>query len=149
VLDWTGSGAPRAAGMSMRQFTPWAQALGGFLAHHGIEGFLTNAAKVRENDEDETRWRAFLTCWHERHGGQRMTAAELRRDAEPVHFGGDVQDPWGGQFITTDSGRLPNPLQLGRLLTGQAGRWRGDHVLRAGKNERGDRGEFWVERHGG
>ncbi|SCL21338.1 hypothetical protein GA0070616_2273 [Micromonospora nigra] len=149
VLDWTRRGAPRVSGLSMRQFTPWAQALGGFLAHHGIDGFLTNAADIREIDEDETRWRAFLTCWHDRHGGRAMTAAELRQDAEPMHLGSDVNDPWDGQFITTHNGRLPNPLQLGRLLTGQAGRWRGDHVIRAGRNDRGDRSVFWVERHQG
>ncbi|EWM67982.1 MULTISPECIES: NAD-dependent epimerase/dehydratase family protein [unclassified Micromonospora] len=147
VLDWTRQGAPKVKGLSMRQFTPWAQALGGFLAHHGIDGFLTNAAEVREIDEDETRWRAFLTTWHERHAGRPMTAADLRRDAEPLHLGSDAHDPWDGQFITTAAGRLPNPLQLGRLLTGQAGRWRGDHVIRAGRNERGDRAMFWVERH--
>ncbi|MDM4720116.1 hypothetical protein QTQ03_26485 [Micromonospora sp. WMMA1363] len=145
VLDWTRQGAPRVTGVTMRQFTPWAQYLGGFLAHHDIAGFLTNAADVREIDEDETRWRAFLTCWHDRHGDRQMTAAELRRDAEPLHLGSDINDPWNGQFITTQAGRLPNALQLGRMLTGQAGRWRGDHVLRAGKTERGDRGLFWVK----
>ncbi|KIR64271.1 hypothetical protein [Micromonospora haikouensis] len=149
VLDWTRQGAPRVSGLSMRQFTPWAQALGGFLAHHGIDGFLTNAADVREIDEDETRWRAFLTCWHDRHSNRPMTAADLRRDAEPMQIGSDTHDPWDGQFITTHNGRLPNPLQLGRLLTGQAGRWRGEHVVRAGKNDRGDRSVFWVEHHQG
>ncbi|WBB81292.1 hypothetical protein O7606_07955 [Micromonospora sp. WMMD882] len=149
VLDWTRQGAPRVSGLSMRQFTPWAQALGGFLAHHGIDGFLTNAADVREIDEDETRWRAFLTTWRDRHGGRALTAAELRKDAEPVMLGSTEHDPWDGQFITTHNGRLPNPLQLGRLLTGQAGRWRGDHVIRAGKNDRGDRSVFWVEHHQG
>jgi hypothetical protein len=146
VLDWTGNGAPRAAGMSMRQFTPWAQALGGFLTHHGIEGFLTNLADVRAIDEDEQRWGAFLACWHERHGSNPSTSADLRRDAEPMHLGSDVHDPWDGQFITTPAGRLPNPLQLGRLLTGQAGRWRGNHVLRTGPHERGNRAVYWVER---
>ncbi|MGC5308767.1 hypothetical protein [Micromonospora zamorensis] len=149
VLDWTRRGAPKVSGLSMRQFTPWAQALGGFLANHGIDGFLTNAADIREIDEDETRWRAFLTCWHDRHGGRAMTAAELRQDGEPMHLGSDVNDPWDGQFITTHNGRLPNPLQLGRLLTGQAGRWRGEHVVRAGRNDRGDRSVFWVEHHEG
>lgn len=148
VLDWTGNGAPRAVGVAMRQFTPWAQALGGFLAHHGIDGFLTNLAEVREIDEDETRWRGFLACWHERHGNKPMAAVELRRDAEPLHqFGGDSLDPWDGQFITTPNGRLPNPLQLGRLLKGQTGRWRGDYVIRAGRHGRGDRAVYHVEHH--
>jgi hypothetical protein len=147
VLDWTGHGAPKAAGMSMRQFTPWAQSLGGFLAHHHVSGFLTNAEEIRGVDEDETRWRAFLSCWHDRHGGKQMTAADLRKDGEPNHLSGEAFDAWDGQFITTHNGRLPNPLGLGRLLTGQIGRWRGPYVVRGGKNERGDRNVFWVERH--
>jgi hypothetical protein len=147
VLDWTRHGAPRANGLTMRQFTPWAQALGGFLAHHGIDGFLTNAESIRDIDEDETRWRAFLACWHDRHTNRRFTAAEIRADGEPDHFAGIQTDRWDGQFITTHTGRLPNALALGRLLTGQTGRWRGDYVLRAGKHERGDRNVFWVEHH--
>lgn len=150
VLDWTRAGAPRACGVSMRQFTPWAQALGGFLAHHGIDGFLSNMASVRDIDEDETRWRAFLACWHDRHGSEKeLTAAELRSDAEPDLLNGIHVDRWDGQFITTHNGRLPNPLALGRLLTGQAGRWRGDYVIRCRKNDRGDRKVFYVEHHQG
>lgn len=149
VLDWTQAGAPRSYGISMRQFTPWAQALGGFLTHHGIDGFLTNIAEVRGIDEDETRWGGFLSCWHEKHGTKPLTAAELRRDAEPMQLGPDLHDPWDGQFITTPNGRLPNPLQLGRLLTGQNGRWRGNYVIRAGKHERGNRAVFHVEHHDG
>ncbi|MEV0826396.1 hypothetical protein [Nonomuraea rubra] len=147
VLDWTQAGAPRASGFAMRQFTPWAQHLGGFLAHHGIEGFLANAADVRGIDEDETRWRAFLSCWHTLHATAPMTAAELRRSAEPDRIGEQEHDHWDGQFITTHTGRLPNPLSLGRLLAGQVGRWRGDYVIRSGKNDRGDRNVFWVECH--
>ncbi|WP_433297413.1 hypothetical protein ACQP2F_40960 [Actinoplanes sp. CA-030573] len=149
VLDWTGNDAPRSTGVSMRQFTPWAQALGGFLAWHGIDGFLSNITAVRDIDEDETRWTTFLACWHERHGETPMSAAELRADAEPDQLNGVHVDRWDGQFITTATGRLPNPLQLGRLLTGQNGRWRGDYVIRAGKHERGNRAVFHVERHPG
>lgn len=147
VLDWTGHGAPKATGMAMRQFTPWAQALGGFLAHHSIDGFLANAADVRDIDEDETRWRSFLACWHSLHGSEPMTAAELRRSGEPNRIGFEEDDSWDGQFITTHTGRLPNALSLGRLLTGQVGRWRGDYVIRSSKNDRGDRNVFWVECH--
>ncbi|MBT8225438.1 MAG: hypothetical protein HKP61_21870 [Dactylosporangium sp.] len=147
VGDWICSGAPRCRGLSMRQFTPWAHALGGFLAHHQVGGFLANQATVTSIDEDAIRWRAFLTCWHTRHGGRQVTAAELRRDGEPDHIGGDEHDAWEGTFITTHTGRLPNTLSLGRLLTGQVGRWRGTYVIRTGRNERGDRSVFWVEHH--
>ncbi|GID26817.1 hypothetical protein [Paractinoplanes brasiliensis] len=148
VLDWTRNGAPRDAGLSMRQFTPWAQALGGFLAHHGIDGFLTNITDVRAVDEEATRWRGFLSAWHERHGSTPVTAAKLRASADPVQLGGELHDPWDGLFITTKNGRLPNAIVLGRILNGQNGRWRGEYVLRAEPSERGDRSVFHVEHHG-
>jgi hypothetical protein len=59
-----------------------------------------------------------------------------------VHCARDGRPP-----ATTHNGRLPNPLALGRLLTGQIGRWRGPYVVRGGKNDRGDRNIFWVEHH--
>ncbi|XVV14426.1 hypothetical protein ACQP2X_08805 [Actinoplanes sp. CA-131856] len=149
VLDWTRAGAPRSGGLSMRQFTPWAQALGGFLAHHDVDGFLTNITDVREVDEDATRWRGFLSAWHERHGSTPVTAAKLRASADPVQLGGELHDPWDGLFITTKNGRLPNAIVLGRMLTGQNGRWRGEYVLRAEPSERGDRSVFHVEQHDG
>lgn len=147
VLDWTRGGATRAAGLAMRQFTPWAQALGGLLAHHGIDGFLTNMAEVRGVDEDEVSWRGFLACWHDRHGDKEMTAAELRADGEPDLLNGMHADRWDGQFITTKNGRLPNPMYLGKMLTGQAGRWRGEYVIRKRLTDRGDRAWFKVERN--
>lgn len=147
VLDWTRNNAPRTHTFSMRQFTPWAQSLGGFLAHHQIGGFLANAADIRTIDDDETRWRAFLATWHDRHADRQMTAADLRKDAEPEHAGGDLHDRWDGQFITTHSGKLPNHISLGRLLTGQIGRWRGSYVIRSSMNPRGDRRVFWIEHH--
>jgi hypothetical protein len=148
VLDWIRNGAPKDTSLMMRQFTTWAQALGGFLHHHGVSGFLTNAAELRDIDEDETRWRAFLATWHERHGEQPLRSVELRRDGEPDHFGGVEHDPWDGQFITTKSGRLPNHIGLGILLAGQVGHWRGPYVIRKSVSERGDRGKYWVEKHG-
>src|SRR3981189_2208011 len=43
VLDWTVNGAPPATGVpQMRQFTRWAQHLGGVLNHHGVTGFLAH-----------------------------------------------------------------------------------------------------------
>jgi hypothetical protein len=148
ILDWIQAGAPRDSSISMRQFTPWAQALGGFLHHHGIHGFLTNAADVRGIDEDESRWRAFLATWHERHGPKPLTAAELRAGYEPnppTFAGIQATDPWDGTFITTPTGRTPNAIGLGRYLTGQTGRWRGPYVIRSDKGPRGDRNRFWVE----
>jgi len=103
-------------------------------------------AQVRSVDEDEVNWRGFLVCWHDRHGDKEMTAAELRADGEPDLVNGLHADRWDGQFITGRTGRLPNPNHLGKMLTGQAGRWRGEYVIRKRLTDRGDRAWFKVER---
>ena len=78
VADWTRSGAPRRPGLTMRQFTPWAEAVGGFLAHHGITGFLGNVETVRDIDEEEAAWTAFFAQWRKIHGD---TVADQQRPA--------------------------------------------------------------------
>ena len=55
----------------------------------------------------------------------------------------------GRLFITNKNGRLPNAIVLGRMLTGQNGRWRGEYVIRTERSERGDRSVFRVEHHDG
>jgi hypothetical protein len=144
VLDWTAAGArPSPAVPAMRQFTRWAQHLGGFLDHHQIPGFLTNAADALELDDDAAEWRAFLLRWDELHGDRRLTAHELRRTAE---LGPGGSDPWGGLFPTTAAGQLPTVKSLGRRLTGQLGRWRADVVLRSIPDPHGHGRTYWVDR---
>jgi hypothetical protein len=53
-------------------------------------------------------------------------------------------DPWNGCFPTTGSGHLPTVKSLGRRLTGQIGRWRGDIVLRSTPDARNGR-TYWVQ----
>jgi hypothetical protein len=132
VVDWTRQGAPRQTGTTMRQFTPWAEAVGGFLAHHGIEGFLGNVEEARDSDEEDATWTAFLAKWHERHPGKWKTTHEIRLDADVPSFG---PDPWNGLFPTDDRGRFPSEISLGMLLTGQIGRFHGSFVLRSDKDK--------------
>ncbi|MGW5642216.1 hypothetical protein ACWEV3_11020 [Saccharopolyspora sp. NPDC003752] len=143
ILDWTAAGAPISTSVpQMRQFTRWAQHIGGFLEHHGIGGFLANAEDSRELDDDAAEWRAFLLRWHALHGQKRLTANELRASAEP-ELG---TDPWVGSFPTTNTGKLPSAKSLGRRLTGQIGRWRGDIVLRSAMDTDTNARAYWVER---
>jgi hypothetical protein len=129
ILDWTAAGAlPSTAVPAMRQFSRWAQYLGGFLEHHGISHFLANTGEARDLDDDAAEWRGFLHRWLTLHGTRPLTAHQLRRTAEPGPAG---TDPWDGLFPTTGSGVLPTVKSLGRRLTGQIGRWRGDIVLRS------------------
>ncbi|MCI2423959.1 hypothetical protein MOQ72_41830 [Saccharopolyspora sp. K220] len=143
ILDWTANGAPTSTLVpQMRQFTRWAQHIGGFLEHHGITGFLGNAESARELDDDAAEWRAFLLRWHTLHGEKHLTANELRASAEP-DWG---TDPWVGSFPTSPTGKLPSAKSLGRRLTGQIGRWRGDVVLRSVTDTHTSSRVYWVER---
>ncbi|GAA1033389.1 hypothetical protein GCM10009565_83230 [Amycolatopsis albidoflavus] len=129
VLDWTAQGAPIATDVpQMRQFTRWAQYLGGFLAHHGIDGFLGNADAGRDLDEDASEWYGFLSTWHHLYGEEPQTAQQLRAGAEP-EFG--APDQWKGTFPTTITGKPLSAKALGKRLAGQVDRWRGDKVLRS------------------
>ncbi len=142
ILDWTAAGAPTSSTVpAMRQFTRWAQHLGGFLEHHDVPGFLANADDARDLDEDAAEWRAFLLHWADLYGDTARTANELRRTAEPD----TGADPWDGLFPALPSGRLPSVKSLGRRLTGQVGRWRGDVVLRSATDPHGHGRSYWVE----
>ena len=128
VADWTRSGAPRREGLTMRQFTPWAEAVGGFLAHHGIGGFLANVETVRDIDEEEASWAAFFAQWRKLHGERWLTSNELRLSADvPLN----EHDPWDGCFVADGRGRPPTSKSLGKLLTGQIDRYRASYVLRS------------------
>jgi hypothetical protein len=131
IMDWISHGAPRQAGVTMRQFTPWAEACSGFLGHHGIKGFLANAESTRSMDTDDAMYGAFLARWHQIHGDQWLTAAELRASADMPPGG---LDPWEGLFPFRNRGKLPEPITIGRRLEGQENRWRDSYVLRSAKD---------------
>jgi hypothetical protein len=130
VADWISHGAPRQTGPAMRQFTGWADAVRGFLAHHGIEGFLANAETVRDIDDDEADWTAFFAQWRKIHGDKWVTSNELRQSANIIDVGGQPADQWDGLFRTDHRGYPVTVKALGKILTGQIGRWRGTYVLR-------------------
>jgi hypothetical protein len=139
VIDWTSKGAPHQTGVTMRQFTPWAEAVGGFLAHHGVKGFLANIESARSIDDEEATWTSFLAKWRKLHDGKWFTTHELRLDADtpPGQF-----DKWDGLFLTDHRGRIPSEVALGKRLGGQVGRWRSSYVLR-GDQDRHSKVKTW------
>jgi hypothetical protein len=88
------------------------------------------------------RFEFILLQWHALHSGTRLTANQLRHSAED-EIGGD---PWNGCFPTNANGRLPTVKSLGRRLTGQVGRWRGDIVLRSANDPATNAHTYWVTR---
>jgi hypothetical protein len=143
VADWTRQGAPRQPGLTMRQFTTWAEAVGGFLVCHGIPGFLANVETVRDIDDEDAAWAAFLGQWRKIHGDQRLTSNALRLSADTPHGG---LDPWDGLFVDDARGRMPSTKSLGKMLTGQIDRFHGSYVLRSSKTGGHDNVRtWWVE----
>lgn len=147
VVDWCRHGAPQAAvgdgGVpQMRQFTRWAQHLGGFLQHHGIPDFLTNHTDAAELDDDANEWAAFLHAWHNIFRTRPVRARDLCASADPEP---GRPDPWAGTFPTTPSGRTLNVKSLGKRLTGQVGRWRGNIVLRNEIDTHTKVQTYWVQ----
>ncbi len=130
VADWVTHGAPRTAHL-MRQFSPWAQAAGGFVTHHGLTGFLDNTTDVADMDDQVAMWQAFLTRWEQKFGTQQITSATIRASFERDD---DGTDPWDGAIpdTFTDGRRLPTAIEVGKRLRGHVGRWYGPYVLRAG-----------------
>ncbi|WP_086840635.1 hypothetical protein [Amycolatopsis kentuckyensis] len=146
ILDWTTHGAPTATAVpQMRQFTAWARQLGGFLEHHGIGGFLANAAANRDLDDDNAEWRSFLLTWRDLHGDRALTAKELTVSGQESMVGTDV---WDGTFPTNGAGRPLTTKSLGRLLAGHVDRWHGDVVLRSVLESHKNVLTYWVEKDG-
>jgi len=147
IRDWIAADAPRSHHV-MRQFTPWAAAAGGFLDHHGIDGFLTNTETVREMDDDDSDWTVFLARWHHLFPGRRLTSAQLRASADPdpaPTLDGHQADRWDGRFLLDRHGRPVNPKSLGRLLAGQVGRYHDTYVLRADVDRHTKQKTWWVD----
>jgi hypothetical protein len=144
VMDWIGAGAP-VSGHAMRQFTTWAQATGGFLAHHAIDGFLDNLTQLREADDENAEWVAFLARWRGVNADRRVSARQLRQQAELDIVNGQPVDRWEGAFLTGDQGKTPSAKSLGRWLTGHIGRYHGQFVLRSEMDSHTNSRVFWVE----
>lgn len=146
VIDWTRNGAPRRPGITMRQFTPWAEAIGGFLTHHAVDGFLANIQTVRDIDDDNATWTAFLARWRKLHGDQWRTSREVRRSADVPEYG---DDEWDGLYLVDARGKPLNEVALGKRLKGQIGRYHGAYVLRSAEDRHNNVRTWRVEEFAG
>jgi hypothetical protein len=151
VADWVAAGTPKDTTVpAMRQFTPWAQGVGGFLAHHGITGFLGNLGALRAMDEADHKWAVFLAAWLDRFRTDPVRPVDLLASAETGHD--QPAAPWDGDFITDKAGHYPrSPQKLGQMLAGQTDRFHGDPplTLRASRDGHNKSWVYRVERwHG-
>lgn len=111
AIDWIRAGAPRID-YPMRNFTHWAGALGGFLKHHKIKGFMENEAELRDSDVEADDWAAFLGALHKEAAGAALTAAEIYA-LFTDGFGGAVGDTL---LPAKADGSAPTPYSLGAIM---------------------------------
>ncbi|WP_062441312.1 hypothetical protein [Herbidospora daliensis] len=119
---WMAAGAPRERDLKMRNFSAWAQTMGGFTRFHGIDGFMDNRHEMEQADDDEAATIAFLTKWHTKFGRQPQTAAQLLDSARVENLNGEMYDSWDGVFPSKPDGRPFTAKGLGKFLTSRRGR---------------------------
>ncbi|WP_433252913.1 hypothetical protein ACQPYK_08655 [Streptosporangium sp. CA-135522] len=126
VRAWIADGAPRDTSIKMRNFSAWAQVMGGLTAFHGVDGFLANKDQiVTGGDEEETSTAAFVAKWFDKYGSAPKRTTELVDSARGDHFGGTYVDPWDGTFPSSykDGRNVPfSSKGLGKFLAARDGR---------------------------
>lgn len=131
VRAWAANGMPKSDD-EMRNYTPWAQALGGLLAFHGIHGFRQNKDELADADDEKAEWSLFMEILHERHGDQWVTASQLLADFQNAAFATPIgaPDPWQGAFPVDKNRKPVSAKGLGKRLAYYKDRPMGGWVLR-------------------
>jgi hypothetical protein len=146
---WLVAGAPRAT-KPMRNFTNWAETMGGLVAYLGVEGFLDNASELTVGaDDGETTTAAFVVKWAEKFGEKWVTTKELCASAQVESYGGTVNDPWGGDFLAKEErGQTINLTAkgLGRFLAARRDRIYSGYALRRSETQVENTWRWKVER---
>lgn len=151
IRDWASAGMPRTDD-AMRSFTPWAQAIGGLLAHHGINDFNGNRDVIHEADEDKQQDALFLQKWTELVTDEWISASDLitkqmlMEQARYSNYGGVAMDPWQGSFPLRSNGRPFSAIGLGKWLGARKDTPTHGFVLRRRTDPETNRAEWRVER---
>lgn len=146
VQAWMQAGAAKDTSHTMRGFTKWAQTLGGLLAFHGLEGFLSNNDDLSARDTDSEEWAAFLAKWFELFGPMPKTSKEIHASAQVDYIAGTMMDRWARCFITDENGNTPTTKSLAMMLFGKMDRIYGPYKLVRHKRANDNTTLWYVER---
>ena len=119
---WVAAGAPRAE-RPMRNFTAWAEAMGGLCGFLDLPGFLDNEAQLVEGaDDEETGTAAFLAQWFTLYGSTPQRSVDLLDSAKPDAIMGQWRDSWNGTFPTRANGGAYSVRGMGKFLAARRNR---------------------------
>jgi hypothetical protein len=77
VRAWIAAGRPPGTQV-LGMFEAWVATLGGILDVAGVPGLLANVKEFRQSAADTAaEWRAFVTAWWQKHGGEKVGVCEL------------------------------------------------------------------------
>jgi hypothetical protein len=119
---WIAAGAPRIK-RAMRNFTAWAQAMGGLVEFLDLPDFLGNETQLVDgSDEEETSTAAFLAQWASIFGAQPQRAVDLLNSAQGETVMGQWHDRWQGTFPSRAGGKPYSAKGMGRFLASRRDR---------------------------
>lgn len=120
---WFAAGQPKAVVSDFPSFQPWAETVGGILAHAGIEGFLGNLADhYRDPESEDSHWDEFFVEWHRVTGSMSLTVKELKT---VVAANADLKDALPKKLLDAmglnEYGPSGSNRSAGKLLKGKDG----------------------------
>ena len=74
---WILADAPQDGSQVMGGFTPWVQAMGGYLGFLGIEGFRTNQDQLLAHDQGSDELAALFRAWRDVFGSRPLLAHDV------------------------------------------------------------------------
>ncbi|WP_326659568.1 bifunctional DNA primase/polymerase [Streptomyces sp. NBC_00385] len=113
VRAWVAAGAPTIR-TRKGDYSEWASMIAGLLDFLGVSGWMTDRADAMKQDSETAEWAAFLIAWHERFGGETITAGaagSTLAEHAPRH---------------PKTGELPSANALGAWLKARDGRFFGN-----------------------
>lgn len=127
VRAWYADGRPQAQVPVFGSFEGWTQMVGSILDHTGIQGFLENRQRMRqESDDRQEEWGDFLHAWWSVVGAEAVSAGELARRLLQGPSYASLKDALPGQLAKHfDKARVDSHKSFDTSLGYHLGRIRG------------------------
>ncbi|MBD3264428.1 MAG: toprim domain-containing protein [Candidatus Omnitrophica bacterium] len=123
IRSWYAAGKPPPKDIPVvGSFIEWSEIIGGVLQHAGIEGFLSNQEKLRDQQDDEgLQWQAFFNVWYQTWGSSGVSTAEIC--SQIMTDGTDISEVVPDVLLySKEKGEASLKRSLGRRLSSMSGK---------------------------